>query len=395
MTSDEQGTLAAFYRDQLLRDTLPFWFPRCVDEQHGGFFSFFDRDGSLIDTDKSVWAQGRMAWLLATLHATVEPRPEWLAWARHGIDFLRQHCVDADGQLFFLVSREGQPMRKRRYAFSEAFMAIALAAYARAAADEQAAAEARRAFASFRRLTSSPGLLPAKTDPSTRPSKSLGIPMITMGVAQTLRDALGDTTELTALIDCCIDEICSDFVHPELECVLETVAPDGSLLDHVDGRLLNPGHAIEAAWFMLKESQHRGGLPQLTALGTQILDWMWARGWDREHGGLLSFVDVRSLPVQEYWHDMKFWWPHNEAIIATLLAWKLTGDPRYARMHREVHSWAHDHFADPDHGEWFGYLHRDGSLASRLKGGLWKSAFHLPRMQLVCWKLLEGRLVAG
>ena len=118
MTSDEQATLAVFYRDTLLNDTLPFWFPRCVDEQHGGFFSFFDRDGSLIDTDKSVWAQGRMAWLLATLHATVEPRPEWLAWSRHGIDFLRQHCVDADGQLFFQVSREGHPLRKRRYAFS-------------------------------------------------------------------------------------------------------------------------------------------------------------------------------------------------------------------------------------------------------------------------------------
>jgi N-acylglucosamine 2-epimerase len=388
MTGDEEQSLASLYHERLLADTLPFWFPRCVDEEHGGFFSFFDRDGSLIDTDKSVWAQGRMAWLLATLYATVEPRPEWLAWSRHAIDFLRTRCVDADGQLFFQVDRQGRPLRKRRYAFSEAFMAMALAAYAHAAADEQAADEACSMFAAFRRLTSTPGLLSAKTDPATRPAKSLGVPMITIGVAQTLRKGIGDAGAMTLLIDRCIEEIRRDFVHPELECVLETVTPDGGFLDHVEGRLLNPGHAIEAAWFILEESRHRGGDAGLTALGTQILDWMWARGWDTEHGGLLSFVDARDLPVQEYWHDMKFWWPHNEAIIATLAAWLLTGDPRYARMHREVHAWAHEHFADPVHGEWFGYLHRDGSVASRLKGGLWKSAFHLPRMQLTCWQLL-------
>lgn len=388
MHAAEQARLMEFYRDRLLNDTIPFWFPRCVDETHGGFLTCLDRNGTVVDTDKSVWAQGRMAWLLATLHATVEPGGDWLKWSRHGIDFLRMHCFDDDGQMFFQVTRDGRPLRKRRYVFSEAFLAIALAAYARAASDTEAAAEARQAFASFRRFTKTPGLLPAKTDPATRPAKSLAIPMITLGTAQTLREALGDDAETTLLIDQSIEEIRADFVDPQRQCVLETVGPHGEFLDHFDGRLLNPGHAIEAAWFILRESHHRGGDAELTQLGTQILDWMWARGWDTTHGGLLSFVDVRGLPVQEYWHDMKFWWPHNEAMIATLLAWRLTGHDRYAQLHRDVHTWADQHFADPEQGEWYGYLHRDGSVASTLKGGLWKSAFHLPRSQLICWRLL-------
>ena len=57
-----------------------------------------------------------------------------------------------------------------------------------------------------------------------------------------------------------------------------------------------------------------------------MLDWMWRRGWDEEYGGLFYFRDLRGLPVQDYWHDMKFWWPQCEAIIATQLAWTLTGD---------------------------------------------------------------------
>ena len=118
--------------------------------------------------------------------------------------------------------------------------------------------------------------------------------------------------------------------------------------------------------------------------GTLILDWMWARGWDTEHGGLLYFTDLRGLPVQEYWHDMKFWWPHCEAIIATLLAGKLTGETRYAAMHAQVHEWSFAHFPDREHGEWFGYLHRDGSIAQRAKGNMFKGPFHLPRMLWFC-----------
>jgi len=170
--------------------------------------------------------------------------------------------------------------------------------------------------------------------------------------------------------------------------VMETVAPDGSVIDHFDGRTLNPGHAIEAAWFVMREGKLRGDR-ELVALGCRMLDWMWERGWDPDYGGVLYFVDLRGLPVQEYWHDMKFWWPQNETIIATLLAYQLTGEEKYARRHQAIHDWAYAHFPDPQYGEWYGYLHRDGRLSVRLKGNLWKGAFHLPRMQLVCWKLLE------
>ncbi|MEC8432476.1 MAG: AGE family epimerase/isomerase, partial [Planctomycetota bacterium] len=103
----------------------------------------------------------------------------------------------------------------------------------------------------------------------------------------------------------------------------------------------------------------------------------------------LYFVDARGGPVSEYWHDMKFWWPQNETIIATLLAYILTGESRYLEWHTKIHDWAHQLFPDPESGEWFGYLHRDGRLSTPVKGTLWKGPFHLPRMQLVCWKLIE------
>jgi N-acylglucosamine 2-epimerase len=212
--------------------------------------------------------------------------------------------------------------------------------------------------------------------------------MISINMAQEIRAMIGDPI-CNAEIDRCIEEIRRDFVKPEYEVVMESVGPNGELIDHFDGRMLNPGHAIEAAWFILHEARCRNHDAGLIELGTQMLDWMWKWGWDEEYGGILYFRDLKDLPIQEYWHDMKFWWPQNEAIIATLLAHHLTGDEKYADWHRQIHDWTHARFPDPEYGEWFGYLHRDGRLSSRLKGNIWKGPFHIPRMQWYCWQLLE------
>ena len=374
------GELLAQYRDGLLEDTLPFWLPRCIDREHGGFLLARDRDGTLLDSDKGMWQQCRFTWLLGELYNTVEARPEWLEACAHGIRFLDAHGFDpTDGRMWFLVTREGRPLRKRRYAFTEAFAAIAYGEYAQATGS---AAYAAKAEAALRRFVDHQ---PAPKFTNERPTIGLEVPMITVVTAQELRRSIGLTTA-DAYIDAGIAGI-RKLMREDLQAVLEQATPEGEVIDHFDGRTLNPGHAIEGAWFLMQEGQHRGD-QDLIRDGLNMLDWTWERGWDQVHGGILYFVDLFGKPVQDYWHDMKFWWPHNEAIIATLMAYKLTGDPRYARWHEQVHDWSHAHFPDRVHGEWFGYLHRDGSLSVPLKGNLWKGPFHHPRMQLVCWRLL-------
>jgi N-acylglucosamine 2-epimerase len=386
-TVEELNDLQQFYADQLLKDTIPFWFPRSFDHEHGGYLFMRDADGSLIDDDKAVWIQGRAVWTLSTLYNTVEKKQEWLDGAKLGYDFLNKHCFDTDGRMFFHVTREGQPIRKRRYFFSETFYVIACAAYARASGDEEAANNARRIFGKCIEYATIPGMLEPKYT-NTRPSRGIGVPMIMMNTAQQLRDNIGDP-RCDDLITGWINEIETYFVKDDIKCVMEQVAPDGSIIDHVDGRTLNPGHAIEGGWFILAEALHRNNDKRLIELGCRMIDYMWKRGWDDEHGGLFYFRDVYNKPVQEYWQDMKFWWPHNETIIATLLAYLLTKDEKYAEMHRTVHEYAYMVFNDKQHGEWFGYLHRDGSIAQTAKGNLFKGPFHLPRQEWRCMQLLK------
>ncbi len=382
--------LRDFYSNQLLNNTIPFWFPRSYDHEHGGFLLMRDANGSLIDDDKAVWIQGRATWLLSTLYNTVEKKQEWLVGAKLGYEFLNKHCFDTDGQMFFHVTREGKPIRKRRYFFSETFYVIAAAAYAKASGDKEAACNAKKVFEQCIAYASGEKKLAQKfTD--TRPSKGIGVPMILMNTAQQLRETIGDLN-CNEYISKWIFDIETNFVKDDIKCVMEQVALDGSIIDHIDGRTLNPGHAMEGAWFILHEAKHRNNDPHLIDLGCRMLDYMWERGWDKELGGILYFRDVYNKPVQEYWQDMKFWWPHNEVIIATLLAYLMTGKEKYAQMHKLVHEYAYKHFYDKQNGEWFGYLHRDGTIAQTAKGNLYKGPFHLPRQEWYCMQILNEYL---
>jgi len=376
-----------FYRSTLLDDVVPFWFPRSIDQQHGGFWHCFDADGSLIDTDKSVWAQGRMSWMLLTMYNTLEQRPAWLQWGQHGIDFLMKHGFDQDGRMFFHLTQAGEPIRKRRYAYSESFAAIACGALFRATREQRWRDQAIKLFRHFVDWNFTAKLMPPKFC-DTRPMTGIGPRMIALVTAQALRDDLGDDEIFETWIDRCLSEIEQLFVKHERRAVMETVAPDGSIEDHFEGRMLTPGHAIEAAWFVMEEGAHRQD-SRLIELGCLMLDYSWERGWDEQYGGLFYFRDIDGRPVQEYWHDMKFWWPHNEAVIACLMAYQLTGNTKYARWHQQVHDWSFQHFADPQHGEWYGYLHRDGRVSTTLKGNLWKSFFHHPRMLVKSIQLLQ------
>ena len=379
------------YRDMLLGNLLPFWIKHGIDREYGGFTIMLDRDGSLLDTDKGLWQHGRFTWLLGELYNHIEKRPDWLDLAKHGADFIEKFGFDrrGDGRMYFHLDREGRPIRKRRYAFSESFTAIAYGEYAKATGSSYFRQRAIELLEFFVRWNNTPGLMPPKfTD--TRPARGLSAPMIAIVTAQQIRESVG-YERATDLIDQAIGDIRKYFVKPDLRVVMEMTGPNGEIYDHFDGRTLNPGHSIEAAWFIMNEGKYRGDR-DLIRLGCDMLDWMWERGWDPEYGGLLYFRDLYNKPVQEYWHDMKFWWPQNEAEIATLMAYQLTGDARYEKMHRMVHEWSFQHFPDPEYGGWFGYLHRDGSLSAPLKGNLYKGPFHIPRMLYTCWQLCEEML---
>ncbi len=387
MKADEIKKLKEFYHKELINDVIPFWQENSVDWEYGGFMDFLDQQGHPLSTDKGGWVQGRAVWIFSTLYRDIEKREDWYKVAENGVRFIREKLRRSeDGRVYFEVTREGRPLVMRRYLFSELFASAGLAAWSEISGDKKALEEAKELQKLIYQLSDK---MEPKIDPETRKIRGHSMTMMLISLNQILRQAdPAEGEEYTRLIDKQINELFSYFVKPELKCLLETVGLNGELTEGSEGRCVNPGHAIETGWFLLEEAEYRND-NDLLEKTLPIIDWSLESGWDKEYGGLYSFIDIEGKqPAQVEW-DMKYWWPHCEAIYAALLAYKLTGRNEYKEWFEKLHDYTWSNFPDREHGEWFGYLRRDGSVQVNLKGNHFKGPFHIPRLLIKCLTLLE------
>lgn len=378
---------AESYKKDLTENIMPFWMKYGLDHENGGVYTCVDRDGSLMDTTKSVWFQGRFAFICSFAYNNVEKNQEWLDAAKSTLEFIEKHCFDEQGHMYFSVTAEGKPLRKRRYVFSETFAAIAMSEYALATGDQHWAKRAIQVFEDTQRFLATPGFLPAKFEADVK-LQGHSIVMILINVGSCIRKVVNDP-KLTQQIDESIEKLKKYFIHPEFKCLLETVGENGEFIDTNMTRTINPGHCIETSWFIMEEAKLRGWDKPMLDMALQVFDWSWDWGWDKQYGGIINFRDCKNLPPQDYSQDMKFWWPQCETIIASLYAYLGTGDEKYLYRHERISEWTYAHFPDAEYGEWYGYLHRDGTVAQPAKGNLYKGPFHVPRMMIKGYMLCQ------
>ena len=383
------------FKTELLDSCIPFWLNHAIDHVNGGIYTCLDREGRIYSEDKSVWMQGRAGWMFSYIYNHIEQKEEYLSLSKSCIDFATAHCIDSDKRMFFTVTKEGRPLRKRRYWFSETFYIMANAEYYHATQDPLYLMQAREYFDFVYGMYQDPKTDPYKITPKsyveTRNTKTLANPMILMNVASVLRDA---DPERFHYYDGIITTLINDikvFYKPEFRATFENIDAEtnGVLLDNAACRVINPGHDIECAWFLLDEALKRQDT-ELLRFSATVFNDAFTLGWDPQYGGILYFKDVLGLPVEAYEHDMKLWWPHNEAIIASLMLYRATGEEKYREIFERVCGYAFTHFSDRTYGEWFGYLRRDGlPTEPPCKGHTYKGPFHVMRMLCKCIPLLE------
>ena len=379
------SSLQRQYADALLTDVLPFWERHSIDA-HGGFFTCLDRQGTVYDTDKFVWLQARQVWTFSMLFNRLEKRAPWLDVARHGMEFLRAHGRDGDGNWYFSLNRDGDPLVQPYNVFTDCFAAIAFSQYALASGDDEAREIALTTFRNILRRKDNPKGSYSKIVPWTRPMRSFALPMILLNVSREM-EGLILAEELQQMADGWIAEISTLFIDRETGLVFEHVAPDGSHPDTFDGRLLNPGHGLEGMWFLLEHALLRNDRPLADTSVDTILRIL-EHAWDPEYGGIYAFMDARGEPPQQLEWDQKFWWVHLETLVALLMGYTRLGRKECWTWFERVHEYTWGHFPDPEYGEWFGYLNRRGEVLLPIKGGKWKGCFHVPRCLFRCAQML-------
>ncbi|HOZ46791.1 MAG TPA: AGE family epimerase/isomerase [Candidatus Hydrogenedentes bacterium] len=380
--------LGGQYREALLDDVLPFWERHSIDRECGGYFTCLERDGRVFDTDKFVWPQARQVWIFSMLYNRLEKRPAWLDIARHGADFLRAHGRDKKGNWYFSLDRAGRPLVQPYNIFSDCFAAMAFSQYALACGDDDAKRIALTTYKNILARQANPKGQYNKLVPGTRPLIGLALPMILANLTLELEWLL-DADLLGKTLDDCIDQVFNRFLDDERLLIHEHVAPDGSKVDCLEGRVILPGHGIEAMWFFMDIARRRNDA-SLARRATDVAISLLEYGWDEEYGGLVYYRDKEGHPPQQLEWDRKLWWVHNEALVAAVMGYALTGDEACRTWFERLHEYTWARFPDPEYGEWFGYLDRRGNVFLSLKGGKWKGCFHVPRTLYRCWLELEA-----
>lgn len=389
MTHVDFKQISSRYKRELLENCLPFWLENSQDKEFGGYYSCLNRDGSVYDTDKFIWLQGREVWMFAMLYNNVEKNQEWLDCAIQGAEFLKKYGHDENWDFYFSLNREGRPLVQPYNIFSNTFACMAFAQLAKATGNEEYAQIARKIFTRILERRSNPKGQWCKAYPGTRPMKDFALPMIICNMALEVEDILEDKSVLEQTIDTCLHEVFDVFYQPDLGCMLENVSSvDGTPIDCFEGREINPGHDLEALWFMMNLGIRRGDkalIEKCVEIALKVIDL----GWDKEYGGIFYFLDAKGAPQQKLEWDQKLWWVHIESAIAMLKGYQLTGNERCLEWFMKLDEYLWNNFKDKEYPEWFGYLNRRGEMLLPLKGGKWKGCFHVPRGLYQIWKLAE------
>lgn len=425
-----------------LDNVVDFWLKYSHDRVHGGFFTCIGRDGKIYDELKYVWLQGRQVWMYCRLYRTMDRfhKPEILEAATAGGAFLRKFArvSNNSGQwkCAFCLTRDGKALKVQRTIFSECFYIMAMDELSRVTGDKDMQVEAEQMMEQLIYWVQvDPSGLGRPQLPGEVPINSLSVPMMLMCLVQQLTEGRGQEVaqKYNELGNWCVQQILQH-IQRAGTAILENVSVDGSELPGCQGRLQNPGHALEAGWFLMLYGAQSGDKEIHRTAIRNFVELPYQYGWDKEHGGLFYFLDVdghcptqvnlSSLHLIMFFLDTKFcfilhsilvfiyhfmishgafvsgqlewnmklWWPHCEALVAFLMAYSHTRKPELLEIFSEVYQYTFSHFPDAENGEWFGYLTQEGKVALDFKGGPFKGFFHVPRCLYMCERILDDLL---
>ena len=285
------------YHDELHERVLPFWLEHSQDKEYGGYFTCLDRDGSVFDTDKFMWLQGREVWLFSMLCNKEGIRPEWLECARQGAEFMLKYGHDGDFNWYFALTRDGKPLVDPYNIFSYTFATMAFAQLHKATGEERYAEATRRTFQHILERWDNPKAQWSKAHAGSRDMRAMAPSMILCNLLLEI-EHLMDPAVVEESIDKALGDVMNTFYRPELGLVVEHINADGTLSDTFDGRLINPGHTLETMWFVMDLARRRGDkalIEKAVEIGLKTLDF----GWDKEHGGIFYFMDRKGCPPQQ------------------------------------------------------------------------------------------------
>ncbi|MEX2602958.1 MAG: AGE family epimerase/isomerase [Gracilimonas sp.] len=412
--------------ESLKNKLLAPWYPKAVDEEFGGFYSNILYDFELGEQQlKMIVSQARHVWTNAKAYQRYPEITHYKTSAEAGFRFLKEVMWDEEcGGFYSLTERDGTVIDQElveKTAYGNAFAIFGLAAYYEATGNEEALALAKEIFlwleenshddeylGYFQHLTCN-GTPISRTDkmPSTSDvgykdqNSSIHLLEAFTELYQVWPDTLvrERLEEMLVLIRGTITNekgYLTLFMERDWTPVSfrDSSREDISLhyyLDHVSF-----GHDVETAFLMI-EASHVLGLEndeKTYEIAKKMVDHALENGFDQEVGGFYDagyyFAGEDTLTIIR---DTKNWWAQAEGLNALLLMAELYPNDEHNYFGKFEKQWAYidKYLIDHEHGGWYeGGLDMQPVLKTRMKGHIWKTAYHNYRALANTVDMLNG-----
>lgn len=376
------SAMERWLRQHLFEHVLPFWETHAIDDR-GGLLTCLTDAGQVLSTDKWLWSQWRAVWVFSRIYNTLQRDPRWLRLAHHIANFCSAHGWDDRNDGWSLVlARDGSVRRGYESIYVDAFAIYGLVELHRADANDRWLQLAcRTADAALRKLALPPDQLPHFPYPIPAGARPHGLAMIwSLKLAELAAVSQNDRYAEAARRHS--DAIFEQFVHPEHGLIVEYIGLNGARLAPPTGTVVVPGHALECLWFQVHVRRLLGDRPPPQEKIFELVLRHLEAGWDRKrHGGISLAVDMRGDDADVAWNfaRTKLWWPHTEALYASLLGWQETNDRRFLQWYARLWRFCAKHYVDHKNGEWKQKLNRDLQPFDDIIALPVKDPFHLPR----------------
>ena len=380
--------LRQFLHQHLTEHVLPFWFPKLIDQRHGGLNNCVQDDGEVLSTEKYLWSQGRALWVLSKLFNDIDQNSKWLEMAAPISKLLTDYGRNADREWHFNLIEDGTPARETQSIYVDGFCIYGLTEYAKATGHAKSLDTALEAYSDASPKLDDHRLVRTMPHPIPTGYQSHGPLMLFAHVFHELGILSGRENIQQRALELA-DRILTQHLDPESGQLHEFVVPGGQKDSSDIGQTSIPGHVVESMWFLEEIYRYHGQSEKIPLLLETIRIHL-ELGWDQQFGGLVLAAHLGGGKPQ--WHNPlgKIWWPHTESLQALLMTYAHTREKWAEDWYWKIHDYSFTHFPNWDSGDWFHNLDREGKpTIPYLQTLPVKDPFHLPRALIYSIKILD------
>lgn len=384
----------------LFENANPFWFPRCLDREQGGYMINHNAQGLPNGrSSKMIVTQARMVWYFSRMVRAGLTKPatkaQFIEAAEHGLRFLRAKMWDQkNGGYYWEVERDGTPRRDQKHLYGQSFALYALSEMAIALRSREALAAATELFHLLEKRShdgqnggyvecfeadwsETPEAKPGPMGPSRL--KLMNTHLHLMEAMTTFYQASMLPMARERLLELMTIES-NTVVRKDIAACADKYTRDWKRLTEGDYARVSYGHDLENVW-LLMEAAKAAGVSDAPLHDLYQVNWAYClqHGWDAAQG---AFCDS-GLPGQSADRRQKVWWVQAEVLVSALRMYRLTGGARYREVFEKTWAFVESKLIDWKTGEWHAEVTADGQPRGD-KAQMWKAGYHNGRALVEC-----------